>query len=303
MTIYELIIVGGGPAGITAAIYSARKRVNFVLITKDIGGKAAWSANIENYTGYQFITGSELAQKFEEHVRAFNITILFEDAKHIEKIPEGFEVQTTRGRYKSRSVIVATGTEPKKLGVPGEDEFKNRGVTYCATCDAPLFMNKNVAVIGGGNAGLDATLQLTRIARQIYLIEISSELKGDKIMKEKVIQSDKVAILTNTKVLEILGNRFVKEIVVEREGKKFTLPVDGVFIEIGQIPNSDIVRHLVELNEKGEIIVDARCRTNVDGLFAAGDVTNVPQKQIVVAAGEGAKAAISAYEYLQRLKQ
>lgn len=299
---YELIIVGGGPAGITAAIYAARKRIDFALITKDIGGKAAWSSDIENYTGYQFITGPELAQKFEEHVRAFNITILFEEVKRIEKIPEGFEVQTAEAKYRSKSVIVATGTEPRKLGVPGEDEFRNRGVTYCATCDAPLFMNKNVAVIGGGNAGLDATLQLMRIAKHIYLIEISPELKGDEIMKEKVLQSDRVKTLTNTKVLEILGDRFVREIVVEREGKKFALPVEGVFIEIGQVPNSDIVRHLVELNERGEIIVDARCRTNVDGLFAAGDVTNVPQKQIVVAAGEGAKAAISAYEYLQRLK-
>lgn len=300
---HELIIVGGGPAGITAAIYAARKRMDFVLITKDIGGKAAWSADIENYTGYQFITGPELAQKFEEHVRAFGITVLFEEAKRVEKIPEGFEIQTTRGWYKSRSVIIATGTEPRKLGVPGEDEFKNRGVTYCATCDAPLFMNKNVAVIGGGNAGLDAALQLTRIANQIYLIEISPELKGDEIMKEKVAQNKKVKILTNAKVLEILGDRFVREIIVEKDGKKFTLPVDGIFIEIGQVPNSKIVQHLVELNERGEIIVDERCRTNVGGLFAAGDVTNVPQKQIIVAAGEGAKAAISAYEYLQRLKQ
>jgi alkyl hydroperoxide reductase subunit F len=299
---HELIIVGGGPAGITASIYAARKRMDFLLITKNIGGQAALSSDIENYTGYQFITGAELAKKFEEHVKEFNIEVLYEEVKKIEKRNSGFRVLTKDHVYEAQTVVVATGAVPRRLNVPGEAEFKNRGVTYCATCDAPLFPNKTVAVIGGGNSGLDATLQLMKIAKQIYLIEAGPKLCGDEIMREKVVGSDKVQVMLNTRVVEIKGDRFVNAIVVERNGAKETLEVQGVFIEIGYVPNSGLVKGLVDLNERGEIVVDDKCRTSVEGLFAAGDVTNVPYKQIIVAAGEGSKAALSAYEYLQRKK-
>jgi alkyl hydroperoxide reductase subunit F len=196
-------------------------------------------------------------------------------------------------------VIIATGARPRMLNIPGEREFLNRGVTYCATCDAPLFSGRDVAVIGGGNSGLDATLQLTRIANRIYLIERGNRLMGDESMVEKVRDSGNVRIMTGTEVLEIMGNRFVSGIRVRRGSSTETLEVQGVFIEIGYVPNSEMVRGLVRLNELGEIVVDQRCRTSVGGIFAAGDVTSVPQKQIIVAAGEGAKAALGAYEYLQ----
>ncbi len=300
---YELIIIGAGPAGITASIYAARKRMRVLVIAKDIGGQAALSSDVENYTGYQYITGAELTRKFEEHAREFGVEFVQEEVVGIERADGWFRVKTREGTYESRTVIIATGARPRKLNVPGEEEFKNRGVTYCATCDAPLFAGRDVAVVGGGNSGLDATLQLMRIANRIYLIEAGPRLRGDEIMREKVERSDKVTVLTNARVVEIVGDRFVTGIVVERDGKRERLQVQGVFIEIGYIPNSDFVAGLVRLNERGEIIVDDRCRTSVDGIFASGDVTSVPYKQIIVSAGEGAKAALSAHEYLQRMRQ
>jgi len=301
---YELIIVGAGPAGITASIYAARKRMNFLVIAKDIGGQAALSSDIENYTGYQYITGPELTKKFEQHMHEFKIELKYEDVVGVEKTGEGFKVKTDKGIHESRALIIASGAKPRRLNVPGEQEFKNRGVTYCATCDAPLFPDKDVAVIGSGNSGLDATLQLMRIANKIYLIERGPRLTGDEVMmREKVERSEKVTVFTNTKVLEISGDRFVTGVTVEREGKQEMLGAQGVFIEIGYIPSSEFAAGVVKLNERKEIVVDDRCQTSVVGIFAAGDVTNVPQKQIIVAAGEGAKATLSAHEYLQRLKQ
>jgi len=300
---YELIIVGGGPAGITASIYAARKRMNFLVITKDIGGQAALSSDIENYTGYQYITGPELTKKFEEHMQEFQIELKYEDVVGIEKTDEVFKVKTDKGIYESKALIIASGAKPRTLKVPGEQEFKNRGVTYCATCDAPLFPNKDVVVVGGGNSGLDATLQLMKIANRIHLIERGPRLRGDEIMRDKVERSEKVTVLTNTNVLEISGDKFVTGVTVERGGKRETLGAQGVFIEIGYIPNSEFAAGVVQLNERKETVVDDRCKTSVDGIFAAGDVTDVPQKQVIVAAGEGAKAALCAHEYLQRLKQ
>ena len=298
---YDLIIVGAGPAGITAAIYAARKRLNFLVITKDVGGQAALSADVENYTGYQYITGFELAKRFEEHIREFKIEVKEgEEVVGVKKKGEVIEVKTGKDAYESRALIIATGARPRALNVPGEREFKNRGVTYCATCDAPLFADMDIAVIGGGNSALDATLQLMKIARKIYPINKNPKFRGDEVMIEKVEASDKVTILYNTNTLEILGDKMVTGIRIEREGKREILTVRGVFIEIGYIPNSDFVAGFVERNERGEIVVDDHNRTNVQGIFAAGDVTTVPQKQIIIAAGEGAKAALSAHEYLAR---
>jgi alkyl hydroperoxide reductase subunit F len=298
---YDLIILGAGPAGITAAIYAARKRLNFLVITKNVGGQAALSADVENYTGYQYISGFELARKFEEHMREFNMEVKEgEEVVEVKKKGEVIEVKTDKGTYESRALIIATGARPRTLNVPGEREFKNRGVTYCATCDAPLFADMDVAVIGGGNSALDATLQLVKIARKIYLINKNPRFRGDEVMIEKVQASDNVRILYNTNTLEILGDKMVTGIRVERDGKQEILNVRGVFIEIGYIPNSDFVAGLVERNERGEIAIDRYNRTNVRGIFAAGDVTTVPQKQIIIAAGEGAKAALSAHEYLAK---
>lgn len=301
---YDLIILGAGPAGITAAIYAARKRLNSLIITKDVGGQAARSAAVKDYKGYQYITGVELAKKFEDHVQEFKIEVKeSEEAVGVKKRNGMIEVKTDKGVYEARSLIIATGARPRTLKLPGENEFKNRGVTYCATCDAPLFVNMDVAVIGGGNSAMDATIQLMKIANKIYLINKNSSFRGDEVMREKIEASDKVTIFTNANPLEILGDRLVSGIRVEIGGKQETLKVRGVFIEIGSISNSDFVAEPIERNQRGEIVVDNYNRTSVPGIFAAGDVTNVPQKQIVIAAGEGAKAALSANEYLSRLKQ
>jgi alkyl hydroperoxide reductase subunit F len=301
---YDLIILGAGPAGITAAIYAARKRLNSLVITKDLGGQAAKSAAVKDYKGYQYITGVELVKKFEDHAKDFKIEVKeSEEAIGVKKKNDVIEVKTDKGVYEARSLIIATGARPRTLKLQGENEFKNRGVTYCATCDAPLFVNMDVAVIGGGNSALDATIQLMKIANKIYLINKSSSFRGDEVMREKIEASDKVTIFTNANPLEILGDRLISGIRVEIDGKQETLKVRGVFIEIGSISNSDFVAEPVERNQRGEIVVDNHNQTSVPGIFAAGDVTNVPQKQIVIAAGEGAKAALSADEYLARLKQ
>lgn len=298
--IYELIIVGAGPAGITASVYAARKYMDFMVISKDVGGQAAWSGAIENYTGYQFVTGPELAQKFKEHMDKFNINLkLGEQVKRVERVGENIEVISDKASYLARSVIVASGRQPKKLEVEGEDEFKNRGVTYCATCDAPLFANFDVAVVGGGNSALDAVLQLSKIANKIYLIYRGKKLTADHVMVKKAESSGKVVFYPETSIQKIYGDRIVQGITVMREGRLEDIKLNGVFIEIGTIPVSDFVVG-VDKNERGEIKINCMCETNVEGIYAAGDVTDVPAKQIIVACGEGAKAAIAAFEYISK---
>jgi alkyl hydroperoxide reductase subunit F len=299
---FDLIIIGAGPAGITASVYAARKKMGLLVITKNIGGQAAWSGDIENYTGYQFITGPELAGKFEEHMRKYGIELKEnEQVLELKRKDEGVWVKTDKGTHEAKTAVIASGKRSRELGVPGEVEFKNRGLTYCATCDAPLFGGKDVAVIGGGNSALDATLQLIRIAKHIYLINITSALTGDAVMREKVNESKKVSILNSARVTTVLGDRMVNGIKIKREDREETLPVEGVFVEIGLIPNSEFAKEL-ERNGLGEIKVNSYNETSIPGIFAAGDVTDVPEKQIIVAAGEGAKAALSAFRYLAQQK-
>lgn len=297
--IYDLIIIGAGPAGITAAVYAARKRMDFCVISKDIGGQAAWSGDVENYTGYQFVTGPELAAKFEEHLRQYRI-----DLKESEEVValkrgagSGQRVITDKAEYEARAVIIASGKRSRELGVPGENEFKNKGVTYCATCDGPLFGGKDVAIVGGGNSALDAALQMTRIAQHTYVINSAPQATGDKVMAEKAASSSGVTIMNNAQVTAITGDRFVSGIAISHEGTEKRLAVQGIFIEIGLVPNSGFAQE-VATNDLGEIKVDCRNRTDIPGVFAAGDVTDVPEKQIIIAAGEGAKACLSAFRYL-----
>lgn len=300
--VYDLIILGAGPAGITAAVYAARKRLDFLVITSDIGGQAAWSGDIENYTGYQFITGPELALKFEEHMKSFGITVnMPQVAQQIKKESGLIVTRTDKDEYVSQTLIVATGKRSRELNVEGEHEFKNRGVTYCATCDGPLFSGKKVAVIGGGNSGLDATLQLLKISPKVYVIDRAAYLQGDPIMLEKVKHAPNVEIWNNSQVKRIYGDTFVKGIEVEQQAKLYNLDVEGIFVEIGLIPNSECAP-ILEKNRWEEIIVDCYNRTNIEGVFAAGDVTNVPEKQIVIACGEGSKACLSAFKYLSTHK-
>jgi thioredoxin-disulfide reductase len=297
---YELIIAGAGPAGVTAAIYAARKKMDMLVITTSIGGQVTSSYEIENYTGFQFITGEELSAKLEQHLEKFKFEMKMEEIGKVEKNGNLFKVTTDSGEYQGKTVIIATGRRPRELGIPGEMEFKNRGITYCATCDAPLFEGMDVAVVGGGNSGLEATLQLTKIASSIRVIENKPNVKADQIYIDKAKESGKVEFLTETDVLQINGDKVVNGIKIRRKDREEFLPVRGVFVEIGSIPNSQIVDS-VDKNKWGEIVVNAKCETNIPGLFAAGDVTDVPEKQIIVAAGEGCKATLTAFRYLSQV--
>ena len=302
----DLIIVGAGPAGITAGVYAARKKIDFLMISEDIGGQTGLSADVENYTGYQFITGTELVAKFEEHLKQFNVKLkVDETVKRIGKASSTFGthfiVETAKEPYEAKSVIIASGRRPRWLNVKGEEGFRNKGVSYCATCDGPLFANKVVAVIGGGNAALDAVLQMMKIASKVYLININPALAGDPIMRDKVESSNKVEVINNAVTKEILGAQLVTAIKLEQAGVARELALQGVFVEIGSVPNSGII-DFVKKNNGGEIIVDNLNRTSEPGIFAAGDVTDIPEKQIIVAAGEGAKAVLGAFRYLAGLR-
>jgi NADH-dependent peroxiredoxin subunit F len=298
MKLYDLIILGAGPAGITAAVYAVRKQINFLVITQDIGGQAAWSGDVENYTGYQFITGPELALKFQEHMESFKIPVRMpERLQSLSFKDKIITLKTDKESYQAKSVIIATGKRSRELGVPGEQEYKNKGITYCATCDGPIFKDKPVAVIGAGNSGLDAALSLIKICPKVYIIDCFSRVTGDAVMLEKLKKAPNVEILNNTTVKRVYGDNFVKGIEIVRSGQFRALDVFGVFVEIGLIPNSEFSNE-IKKNERGEIIVDGYNRTDKQGVFAAGDVTSVPEKQIIIACGEGAKASLSVFRYL-----
>lgn len=300
MLIYDLIIIGAGPAGITASVYAAREKLNFLMISLDVGGQAAWSGDIENYTGYQFISGPELTQKFQEHMRKYGIA-LKENEEVLELVKSGqiIQLKTNKAVYQAKSVIIASGKKSKELTVAGEKEFKNRGLTYCAICDGPLFAGRDVAVIGGGNSALDAVLQLTKIAKQVYIVNNALDLSGDEVMLRKVQESVNVTILNNSLVSAVLGDQFVKGIKIKQGDQEKEIAVQGVFVEIGLIPNSVFAKD-VEKNQFNEIKINLRNETNLEGVFAAGDVTDVSEKQIIIAAGEGAKAALSVFHYLSK---
>ena len=299
--IYDLIIIGAGPAGITASVYAARKGMNFLVISKDIGGQTIVNGEIENYTGYQFITGPELASKFEGHIKKYGAKVKEgEKVLSVEKKDNLILTTTDKDSYKSKTAIIAAGTRWRELGVKGEEEFKNKGLTYCATCDGPLFAKKTVAIIGGGNSGLEAAIQLAKIANHVYLIETMTSLKGDKILQDKLKQNKKVTILLDTRVTEVLGDKMLSGIKVKTKEEEKLLSLEGVFVEIGVVPNSDFVN--VEKSNWHEIKINSKNETNIPGIFAAGDVSNIPEKQIIVAAGEGAKATLSAFKYLAHHK-
>ena len=303
---YELIIIGAGPAGMTAAVYAARKRLNALLISYDIGGQVLWTTGVENYMGYQFIEGPELMQKFEEQVKQFPIdTKTGERVSILSQTNEGFEVRTDKDEtYQAKAAIIATGKRARQLNVPGEEKLRGRGVTYCAICDGPLFAGENVAVIGGGNSALEAAEDMIKIAEHVHLVSLTP-LTGDQILIDKVTAATNLTMFLEHEVLNIKGESRVEGIEVRdlkgRQEKE--LDVSGVLIEIGLIPNSEPFKGIVHLNRLGEIEVNCANEAGVPGLFAAGDVTNVPEKQIVVAAGEGAKAALRAHHYLQRLSE
>jgi alkyl hydroperoxide reductase subunit F len=300
----ELIIIGGGPAGMTAAVYAARKRLDALLLSKDIGGQVLWSTGVENYMGYQYIEGFELVAKFEEQVKQFPLEQkIGEEVVALTRLDGGFEVRTANDEsYQSKTVIVATGKRPRQLNVPGEEPLKCRGVTYCAICDGPLFAGQKVAVIGGGNSALEAADDMVKIAEHVYLVS-ATPFTGDQILIDKVKGASNLTVLLEHEVVRIEGEKRVVAVAIRnlRSRDKKRLEVGGIFIEIGLIPSSDLSKSVARLNERGEIEINCATETGVPGLFAAGDVTNAPEKQILVAAAEGAKAALQAHKYLQRL--
>ncbi len=303
--LYNLIIIGGGPAGITAGIYTARQRLKTLLITKDFGGQIAKKAvPIENYPGFKEISGLDLIQKFEKHLKKFETDIEMDSVIKIEKINKNFIVTSeNKKQFKARAVIIASGADPRPLKIPGEKEFIGKGVSYCVTCDAPFFSNKIVAVIGGGNAGFEAAIALTRWAKTIYILEASPEVKADLENQEMAKETGKVEIITGAALKEIRGDKFVSSIIYEdrKTGEEKKLKVEGVFVEIGLQPSSAFAKDLVDFNERCEIKVDFETfQTKTPGLFAAGDVNTGKFKQIITACGEGAKAALAAYEYLKK---
>lgn len=301
---YELMIVGGGAAGLAATVYAARKKLETLLVSSDIGGQVNWTLGIENYLGYQFIEGPELIEKFQTQVSQYPIDQeIGYKVSRLEKVKGGFEaIAETGDRYQARAVIFATGKRPRKLNVPGESEFTGRGVTYCAICDGPVFSGQRVAVVGGGNSALEAALDMVKIAEHIDLVSLT-QLTGDPILIDKLSDAKNLDIFTEYQTERIEGQDFASGMLIRdlKSGESKRLDVAGVFIEIGLEPNSEPVSGLVELNKWGEVPVSCACETTVPGLYAAGDVTDVPEKQIVIAAGEGAKAALQAHRYLQRL--
>ncbi len=300
----ELIIVGGGPAGMTAAVYAMRKRLSTLLLSKDIGGQMLKTWGIENYMGYQFITGAELTSKFEEQVRLNEIEIVKEvNVTAVKRAGDAFEVTTEDGDvYAGRSVIIATGKNPRTLGVPGEERLLGRGVTYCATCDGPLFAGKDVAVVRGGNSAVSVALELSRIATRIYVVSRRG-WRADRAIAENAEATSNIECVDGYVPQEVKGDKFVESLLLKQYAGDETreIEVQGVFVEIGSLPNSGPVDGLVELNKGKEIIVNPYCETNLPGIFAAGDVTDVPEKQIIVAEGEGAKASLSVFRYISGL--
>mgnify|MGYP001591916152 CR=1 FL=1 len=324
---YDLIIIGGGPAAVGAGVYAARKRLKTLLITESFGGQSMVSDNVENWIGEKMLTGFDLAKKLEEHVRAQE-SIEIKMPERVTKISEipcadgspspagfggarkrlcDFLVETDKGgRYETKAVIVTSGSRRRRLSVPGEDTFEGRGVAYCSTCDAPVFAGKRVAVVGGGNAGLEAVVDLFPYATEIYLLHRGDRLKGDPVTQEQVKTNPKVKIILNAETQEVLGDKFVTGLRYRDKvsGESKELPLDGVFVEIGAVPNSEIVKGLVELNQFGEVVIDHKTSaTTKPGIFAAGDVTDELYKQNNISAGDGITAALSAYGYLLGLKK
>lgn len=297
---YDVIIIGGGPAGMTAGVFAVRKGLKTAIISKELGGQANWTTDIENYMGFNEIDGQALMDRFEAQVREHRLEEIRTDAGMISKEGGVFRVYTVeQGEYTARAVIVATGKRPKTLNVPGEAEYRNKGVSYCSTCDGPLFQGVPVAVVGGGNSALKAVFDLNNYASEIHLLSLT-ELTADAILIERLKNISKVKQYIKHRVVEIKGTKLMERVVAEEieSGKRFEIPCQGIFIEIGLEPNTEFLEGLVEKTENGEIKIDCECRTNIPGLFAAGDATTVPEKQIIIASGEGAKAAINAWEYL-----
>lgn len=299
--VYDVVVLGAGPAGMTAAIYAARKNLKTIIIAYDLGGQVGTTYEIANYPGFQMITGPDLVKQFATHVEEYGIEQLVgEKVTKIELQDKCKYIHTASGRLVcAKAIIVATGAFKRKLNILGEKEFSGKGVVYCSTCDGPLFKGLDIAIIGGGNSGLEAAIEMNSIANKVYLIS-SSGWSGDQILQDKAASAKNVVALQQYIPLAIVGSSSVEKLIVKDKNNNQTkeLIVQGVFIEIGQYPNSDFLIDMVETTENGQIKVGRKGETGIRGIFAAGDVTDNGENQIVVAAGEGASAALSVFNYL-----
>jgi NADH-dependent peroxiredoxin subunit F len=296
--VYDLIIVGGGIAGITAAIYAARKEMKFAIISPEFGGEIMNTTYVENWPGIKSISGRALANDYIEHMKSLNVEII-EDAVTEVKFDGHFWVTAYGGVYESKTLIWATGSRSKDLGVPGEGELRSRGVTYCSICDGPLYKHKVVAVVGAGNVALTSSIYMANIAKKVYIINRSERIRGDPILLDKLKEMHTVEIINNAKVKSINGEKEVHSITLE-SGQE--VQVNGVIINIGYTPVTDPVKDIVPLNQYGYIEVDWKGMSKTEGLFAAGDVVFNPYKQLVISASDGARAALGAYDYLSSKK-
>lgn len=306
--IYDFIIIGGGPGGLSAAIYASRFKLKTVVLVKAPGGSVMLTHMIENYPGAGRISSAEFVKQWIAHVELMGVPMVDTTVTGVSKKDNLFAVETEGKTYLGRSILIATGTEHRKLGVPGEEEFANKGVSYCAVCDGPLFKDKIIGVVGGSDSAAKESIFLARHAKKVYIIYRKEKLRAEPATVEEVAADKKIEIIPNTVVTEIKGGKvgFLESVVLEdvNTKKRREFPLEGLFIEIGGIPGSDIARELgVKLNEEKEIIVDSGARTNMPGIFAAGDVTNSEYKQIITAAAQGAAAAYSAYQLLRGKKQ
>lgn len=293
---YDTIIIGGGPAGLTAAIYAGRRALKTLVLTRDIGGQASKTFDIENYPGIVHTTGPALASTMQSQAESFGAEIKFEEVKSIEKREGKFAIKANSSEYETKTIIIASGKKPRELEVPGEEKFKGRGVTYCATCDAPFFRNKIVVIVGGGNSALDAAILCSEIAEKVYIVH-RGVLSGEQIMIDKIKESKNVEIILQDEIESISGETVVKSVKL-KSGRE--IETNGVIVEVGFVIDTSLFSKLVKINEKKQIIADLSQSTSVPGVFAAGDLTEAPYKQIVIAAGEGAKAALSAYDYIMK---
>jgi NADH-dependent peroxiredoxin subunit F len=298
---FDTIIIGAGPTGLTAAIYTARRMMKTLIISKNIGGQTVWASEIMNYPAIESIKGPELINKMLGQVKNFGVELKSDEVNKITKQDDGnYVVHTDNDKFKAKTVIIAMGLSPKCLKLPNEKELTGKGISYCATCDGPFFKNKIVAVVGGGNAALDAALVMSAIAKQVYLIYRKTQFKGFEIMVEKVKKIANIKIMLENEVCGLVGTKKLEKIqITNLVNKEITeLKVDGLFIEIGHEPKTNAAAELVERDSKGQILVDLSCQTSQAGIFAAGDVTQGEFKQIIIGCGQGAIAALSAYKYL-----
>ncbi len=304
--VWDLIIIGAGPAGLTAALYAGRRSLDTLVLTKDVGGQAATTHEIENYPGFETIDGPTLATKFHKHVEKFGAQFKFHEVKKIEQdeATKTYRVHTSKEIYESHAVVLAFGLEHRKLGIPGEKEFYGKGITYCATCDGPFFKGKEICVVGGGNSALDAIDYMSKLATKVHAYVRGDKFKGEDILISNVERLENVEIHYNTEITEVVGEQFVTgvKLLNNKTQEAGEQALQGVFVEIGYQPNTALYGDLVEMTEQGAIKVNDLAETSRPGFFAAGDITTIPYKQIITSGGQGCTAALTAYTYIQKKK-